>query len=65
MTKATRVQAARDHFDRTPIAPDNVRVLAQLGERWHWMELPAVQIWPAIQAFEREQPQGDEAQALH
>src|SRR4051794_9762171 len=49
---------ARDFFDRTPILPRHVRVLTQLGERWHWIELPAAQIRPDLLIYEQRQPRG-------
>ena len=37
-----RNRKAAEHFERTPIAPECIRVLVQLGERRHWTEqLPA------------------------
>ena len=53
-----RNRKAAEHFERTPIAPECIRVLVQLGERWHWMEMPVGGIWPAMLAFEKEQPKG-------
>jgi hypothetical protein len=49
---------ARDFFDRTPILPRHVRVLTQLGAKWHWHELPVGQLWPDMLSFERRQPTG-------
>jgi|tagenome__1003787_1003787.scaffolds.fasta_scaffold20793502_2 hypothetical protein len=44
MTTDAAVQAARDHFDRTPILPGHSRVLVQAGIDWYWHELPAAEI---------------------
>jgi hypothetical protein len=49
---------ARDFFDRTPILPRCVRVLVQIGTKWHWTEMPVGQIWPQMLAFERQRPKG-------
>jgi hypothetical protein len=49
---------ARDFFDRTPILPRCVRVLVQLGTKWHWHEMPAAQIRPDLLAYEQRQPKG-------
>lgn len=46
---------ASAHFERTPVAPGCVRILVQLGEQWHWTEMPVGDIWPAMIAFERAQ----------
>lgn len=49
---------AREYFDRTPILPGHVRVLVQLGERQHFVEMPSAQIRPDLLAYERRQPKG-------
>jgi hypothetical protein len=49
---------ARDFFDRTPILPGHVRVLVQLGDRQHFVEMPAAQIRPDLLDYERRQPKG-------
>jgi hypothetical protein len=49
---------AREFFDCTPIMPRCVRVLVQLGTKWHWIELPIGQIWPSMLSYERRQPKG-------
>ena len=43
------------HFDRTPIAPNHVRVLVQSGAEWYWHEMPAAEVFEALKAFERAQ----------
>src|SRR4051812_19629721 len=46
---------ALTYFDRTPIAPNHVRVLVQSGVEWYWHEMPAAEIWSNLAAFERSQ----------
>lgn len=49
------IAAATDHFERTPVAPGCIRILVQLGEQWHWHEMPVGDIWSAMVAFEKAQ----------
>src|SRR5687768_6958030 len=51
MDESETKQAALAHFDRTPIAPEHVRVLVQSGTEWYWHELPAREIWSNLEAF--------------
>src|SRR4051812_4713940 len=49
-------QTAIAYFDRTPIVPGCVRILVQVGDQWLWHEMPAGEILPSIDMFERTQP---------
>jgi hypothetical protein len=55
MTESETKQSALAHFDRTPIAPGHVRVLVQSGADWYWHELPAGEVFGALEAFEKAQ----------